>query len=180
MILNVIHDLIVHRFKQTQEEIEMKDPHSCSYNPLNPDKETTNDSVGGITLDSIPHPRRRPLGEDDFESRLLEKGLNAPRLHPDEIDAVIVQEQYYQFPDTQMIVCCLKLRNGFCSVGESACASPENFDAEIGRQAAYKKARNKIWELEGYLLRQWLWNQKRLREKLREEKSMESDFTIPE
>ena len=44
-------------------------------------------------------------------------------------------------------------RNGFHVVGESAAASPENFDAEIGRKIARDNARNKIWALEGYLLR---------------------------
>ncbi|WP_249543629.1 Gp49 family protein, partial [Escherichia coli] len=40
--------------------------------------------------------------------------------------------------------------------GESACASPENFDAEIGRKVARKNAIEKIWPLEGYLLKQKL------------------------
>lgn len=40
--------------------------------------------------------------------------------------------------------------------GESACASPENFDPEIGRKIAYDNAFNKIWLLEGYLLKEKL------------------------
>lgn len=52
--------------------------------------------------------------------------------------------------------CVLVLRNGFTVVGQSACASPENFNAEIGRQIARKDAIEKIWPLEGYLLRQRL------------------------
>jgi Phage protein (N4 Gp49/phage Sf6 gene 66) family len=39
----------------------------------------------------------------------------------------------------------------------SAAASPENFDAEIGEKIAYADARNRMWALEGYLLRQRLW-----------------------
>jgi len=50
----------------------------------------------------------------------------------------------------------LVLRNGFTVTGESACASPENFDAEIGRKIARQNAVQKIWPLEGYLLRERL------------------------
>jgi hypothetical protein len=69
------------------------------------------------------------------------------------IDATIVGEDYHVFPDTTMTVCALKLRNGFIVIGESAAASPENFNAELGRKIARDNARNKIWALEGYALR---------------------------
>ena len=49
--------------------------------------------------------------------------------------------------------CVLVLRNGFTVTGESACASPENFDAETGRKIARQNAVNKIWPLMGYELR---------------------------
>ena len=49
--------------------------------------------------------------------------------------------------------CVLVLRNGFTVTGESACASPENFDAEIGRKIARANAVQKIWPLMGYALR---------------------------
>ena len=52
--------------------------------------------------------------------------------------------------------CVLVLKNGFTVTGESACASPDNFDAEIGRKIARDNAVNKIWMLEGYLLKQQL------------------------
>ncbi|MBL1518056.1 hypothetical protein ELD49_31110, partial [Klebsiella pneumoniae] len=52
--------------------------------------------------------------------------------------------------------CVMVLRNGFTVTGESACASPENFDPEIGRKIARENAVNKIWMLEGYLLKQRL------------------------
>ena len=50
----------------------------------------------------------------------------------------------------------LVLRNGFTVTGESACASPENFDAEIGRKIARQNAVQKIWPLLGYELRNHL------------------------
>ena len=53
--------------------------------------------------------------------------------------------------------CVLVLRNGFTVTGESACASPENFDAEIGKNIAYENAKQKIWPLMGYALKQELY-----------------------
>ena len=102
--------------------------------------------------------------EAGIEKQIQEKGLNAPRLHAGIIDAAIVAEQYHVFPGTTMTVCCLTLRNGFNVVGESAAASPENFDEDIGRQIARRNARDKIWSLEGYLLKQRLWDYDRTRE----------------
>lgn len=49
--------------------------------------------------------------------------------------------------------CVLVLRNGFTVTGESACASPENFNAEIGRRIAREAALRKVWPLLGYELR---------------------------
>lgn len=94
--------------------------------------------------------------EKAIEAEIQAKGLNAPRLSPEKIDAVIVGEDYHVFPGTTLTVCCLKLRNGFTVTGESAAASPENFNEEIGRKIARSNAREKIWPLEGYLLREKL------------------------
>ena len=94
--------------------------------------------------------------EAAIEAELKTKGLNAPRLTPADIDAVIVGEDYHVFPGTTMTVCALKLRNGFVVVGESAAASPENFDEAIGRRIARENARNRIWALEDYVLRERL------------------------
>lgn len=91
--------------------------------------------------------------EAAVEKEIQDKGLTAPRLTPDHIDATITDEDYHVFPGTTVTVCLLTLRNGFTVVGESACASPENFDAELGRKIARDNARNRIWQLEGYLLR---------------------------
>lgn len=49
--------------------------------------------------------------------------------------------------------CVLVLKNGFTVTGESACASPENFDAELGRKIARQNACQKIWPLMGYELK---------------------------
>ena len=94
--------------------------------------------------------------EAGVESYIQEKGLTAPRLTPDLIDATIADEAYHVFPGTTLTVCCLTLRNGFQVTGESACASPENFDEALGRAIARRNARDKIWSLEGYALRERL------------------------
>ena len=94
--------------------------------------------------------------EQAIENEIQAKGLNAPRLNPAAIDATILTEQYHVFPGTSLTVCCLTLRNGYQVTGESAAASPENFDAEIGRKIARERARERIWALEGYLLRERL------------------------
>lgn len=111
--------------------------------------------------------------EQQIEQEIQEKGLNAPRLTPDHIDSKIVGVEYILTRDVckrdngveifdapeplqTLTFCILTLENGFTVTGESACASPENFDAEIGKKIAYQNAREKIWLLEGYLLKQRL------------------------
>lgn len=96
------------------------------------------------------------MSELQIEKEIQAKGLTAPRLTPDLIDAAIVGEDYHVFPGTMLTVCCLTLKNGFTVTGESACASPENFNAEIGKKIARGNARDKIWALEGYLLKEKL------------------------
>ena len=96
------------------------------------------------------------MSEQQIESEIQAKGLTAPRLTPTDIDNTIVSSQYYVFPNTTVTVCCLTLRNGYNVTGESAAASPANFDQSIGQKVAFDNARNKIWSLEGYLLREQL------------------------
>ena len=92
--------------------------------------------------------------EQALNQHLVDKGLTAPRITPEIIDSTIVGEDYHVFDGATVTVCLLKLRNGFTVTGESACASPENFDAAVGRAIAKRNARDKIWALEGYLLRE--------------------------
>lgn len=93
------------------------------------------------------------MSEQSIEKEIQEKNLNAPRLTPDLIDSKVKSRAFHVFGDTCLTVCCLTLENGFTVTGESACASPENFDKEIGEKIAFEQARNKIWMLEGYLLK---------------------------
>jgi hypothetical protein len=94
--------------------------------------------------------------EQSTEQTIQEKGLNAPRLTPQLIDEAIVDEAYYVFPGTTTTICRLTLKNGYSTIGESAAVSLANFDEEIGRKIARENARDKIWALEGYLLKQKL------------------------
>ena len=99
-----------------------------------------------------------PLGElimpneSEIEAEIQAKGKTAPRLTPQHIDAQVANEEYAVFGG-RMTICVLTLRNGFFVAGESSSVSAENFDEEIGRKIARDNARNKIWALEGYLLR---------------------------
>ena len=97
------------------------------------------------------------ITETSAECLIKLKGLDAPRLTPEHIDSCIAKAEYHVFNDTQLTVCCMTLKNGFTVTGESACASPENFNEEIGQRIAYTNAREKIWALEGYLLKQKLY-----------------------
>lgn len=96
--------------------------------------------------------------EDMIEQELQDKGLNAPRLTPKLIDSVIVKTEYHIFEGSQLTICCITLKNGFTVTGESACASPDNFNKEVGEKIAYDNAKSKVWMLEGYLLKERLSN----------------------
>ena len=118
----------------------------------------------------------RPTTDETVEDEIRRKGLTAPRVTPADIEAAIKQEHYftaadgvrghddtaYQNPLPSMdpspalnllTFCVLVLQNGFTVTGESACASPENFDADVGKKIARANAINKIWPLMGYELR---------------------------
>lgn len=94
--------------------------------------------------------------DQQIEQEIQAKGLTAPRITTERIDEVIKNVQYHVFPGTMVTVCCITLQNGFNTIGESACASPENFDTELGEKIAFGNAKQKIWALEGYLLKEKL------------------------
>lgn len=113
------------------------------------------------------------MNDAAIEKEIQEKGLTAPRVTPADIEANISSEHYFtaeqgaeaaaptygdRYPQALSLLtfCVLVLRNGFTVTGESACASPENFDAELGQKIARQNAVNKIWPLMGYELRQRL------------------------
>lgn len=109
------------------------------------------------------------MEDQAIENEIQAKGLTAPRVTPQRIEDVISEEYFFTAASAlrgtpgessqslQLLTfCVLVLRNGFTVTGESACASPENFDADLGRKIARKHATDKIWALEGYALKQRL------------------------
>lgn len=102
--------------------------------------------------------------ESSIEKEIQDKGLTAARITPAHIDEQIAGEYFVRASDafagapilpslSCLTICMLVMKNGFTIVGKSACASPENFDAELGRKIARDDARQQIWALEGYQLR---------------------------
>lgn len=108
----------------------------------------------------------------------LHDAPSAPRVTLQDIEAIVRSEHYFTAADGftgrawrevsvdrattapdelgLLTFCVLVLRNGFTVTGESACVSPENFDAGLGRQIARENAVQKIWPLMGYELKQRL------------------------
>lgn len=118
------------------------------------------------------------VDDDKVEQEIQDKGLIAPRVTPADIEANIASEHYFtasegvfgadnnpfraseksghvlgDIPLSLLTFCVLVPKNGFTVTGESACASPENFDAELGRKIARQNAVEKIWPLMGYELK---------------------------
>ena len=117
------------------------------------------------------------MNDQQIEQEIQAKGANvAPRITPADIEANIANVYYFTAAQGAekaardngsyaagspndgkalglLTFCVLVLRNGFTVTGESACASPANFNAEIGRKIARDNAVAKIWPLMGYELR---------------------------
>lgn len=114
------------------------------------------------------------MNDQTIEAEIKAKGADrAPRITPADLEANIASEHYATaadifgvgehvahpggecYPQSLKLLtfCVLVLRNGFTVTGESACASPENFDPELGRKIARQAAVNKVWPLMGYELR---------------------------
>lgn len=117
----------------------------------------------------------------ELEQQIKEAGADkAPRITPDHIKSKIKAVFYFTADEgvqghqlqtmyedevhgsslesmDLLTFCVLVLENGFTVTGESACASPENFNEEIGRKIAYDNAIDKVWLLEGYLLKNKLY-----------------------
>ena len=126
------------------------------------------------------------MNDQQIEQEIQTKGLTVPRVTPDDIEANIASESYFTAADGYrsnpcydpngypheplpapsplelLTFCVLVLRNGFTVTGESACASPENFDEEIGRKSARQNAINKVRSLMGYALKERLASNKEL------------------
>jgi hypothetical protein len=111
------------------------------------------------------------MTDESVEQEIQRKGLTAARITPQHVEDVISEEVYIvpaqavhdrgaqvasNSPLRLLTICILVLKNGFTVTGESACASAANFDEALGRRIARDNAKQKIWALEGYLLREKL------------------------
>ena len=119
-------------------------------------------------------------GSDSLEREIQAKADKGPRVTPaalkDEIasahfftgfdgaagaafneaspDGVLRQFSFEAPPALSLLTfCVLVLRNGFTVIGHSACASPENYNKEIGERIARENAERQIWPLLGFRLR---------------------------
>lgn len=61
----------------------------------------------------------------------------------------------YIYDDTTTI-CMITMNNGFRVIGHTTPADPGNYDAAVGRRYAYENAFRQLWQLEGYLLVEYL------------------------
>ena len=107
------------------------------------------------------------MSDKEIELEIQARGLTAARVTPQDIENAISSEHYFTAaqavtltsgapspePLYLLTFCVLVLRNGFTVTGESACVSRENFDPEVGRKVARENAKNKMWPLLGYALR---------------------------
>jgi hypothetical protein len=136
---------------------------ACPYTPVHHVATTPKETA----MHNMPSPR--PVTDESIEAAIVARGLTAPRVTPLALEANIIHEVYftagekldfgvvagYKYPGPLDLLtfCVLVLRNGFTVTGESACASPENFDAAIGRKIARENAKQKVWALMGYELK---------------------------
>jgi hypothetical protein len=120
--------------------------------------------------------------DESVEQEIQRKGKTAPRITPDDIETNIAHVSFFtagqgalqnaifrEADDAQeyhasldlLTICVITLANGFTVTGTSACASPENYDREIGERIARANAVQQIWSLMGYELKQRLHEQER-------------------
>lgn len=96
---------------------------------------------------------------------IAERGVES-KITPSDIALNIVSEFYFTAGEaveatygvrkeelSVLTFCVLVLENGFTVTGESACASPANFDPVVGKTIAKQNATQKIWQLMGYELK---------------------------
>jgi hypothetical protein len=96
----------------------------------------------------------------DMERDIEALDLTAPRVTPEQIDALMAGVTYHThvIPGTTTTVATAIATNGFTlAIGMTACADPANFNEEFGVKYAIRdaesKARSQLWKLEGWRLK---------------------------
>lgn len=95
-----------------------------------------------------------------IEAEIQASGLTAPRLTPDDLASNIVHVEYVKHVSQSRQVlrwAVLTTKNGFAVTGNpSVAVSPENDRAHIGEAVAFENAKNSLWPLMGYALKEQL------------------------
>lgn len=126
-----------------------------------------------LTLSNHKYKRRRKTMTLKEEDQRAADVAVAPRVT---LDGIInnITETYYCTGEEAVValpgnpapakalklltICIVVLKNGYTIVGTSACASPENYNQELGRKIAYENCIRQIWPLMGFALRDKLSN----------------------
>lgn len=115
-----------------------------------------------IYFDTTPMYKQptTPAGEAEIEKIIQAKGLTAPRLSPEELDRNIIHSAFVKHVSAGGQVlrwCVLTTKSGYAVTGKpSVSVSPENDDQEVGEAVAFANARNELWPLMGYVLKERL------------------------
>lgn len=109
----------------------------------------------------------------DVTEAILKERAVAPRVTLEDVNGYISSEHYFTAEEgvigetfmrgeraghqpvslRLLTVCVMVLRNGYTVLGKSACADPDNYAKDIGRELARKDAIGQIWPLLGFELR---------------------------
>lgn len=126
-----------------------------------PDARPKPPEATATTGETAPKQQPNELAADPIEAEIQAKGLTAPRVTKARIDDLMARIVYTcdQRPNgsTTTLVHAFLDGDFYLATGVSACVSVANFDASIGRNIATANAesaaQDKLWELEGYALR---------------------------
>lgn len=89
---------------------------------------------------------------DEIEQLIQSKNLNAPRSTPTQVESAIADIKYVLLPDRRSTLCAITLVNGFTVHGISSMVSGEDYDQEVGRITAYKKAFGEVRDVLAVLM----------------------------
>lgn len=100
------------------------------------------------------------MNDAQLEQEILSKGLTAPRVTPKDIEDNIAVVEYVKFVSASGQVlrwAVITTKSGYSVTGKSSCSvSAVNDNQEIGESIALENARNELWPLMGYELKQRL------------------------
>ena len=110
-------------------------------------------------MNNIESPR---TDDSTIEQEIKAKGLTAPRVTPADIAANIRDVEYVKHVSAGGQVlrwAVITTANGYAVVAHpSVAVSPENDDEDIGKRVAFENAKNAMWPLMGYALKERLSN----------------------